>query len=182
MVKPDLTAEMIDTGRRLLDLRDRKCALGQRSRRPEEEMTMTRPARTDPMTRVGMYDQIRKAFQDIIAPELYAIRGDIRVLDQRINGLDSKIDGVEARLATRIGAIDEKIDGVEARLATRIGALDEKIDDVDVRLTTKIDSLRAELVSEIRRVDVRIDGVDRELRIAIDVRERLAALEARCHS
>jgi hypothetical protein len=164
MVKPDLTAEMIDTGRRLLDLRDRKCALGQRSRRPEEEMTMTRPARTDPMTRVGMYDQIRKAFQDIIAPELYAIRGDIRVLDQRINGLDSKIDGVEARLATRIGA------------------LDEKIDDVDVRLTTKIDSLRAELVSEIRRVDVRIDGVDRELRIAIDVRERLAALEARCHS
>jgi hypothetical protein len=164
MVKPDLTAERIDTGRRLLDLRDRKCALGQRSRRPEEEMTMTRPARTDPMTRVGMYDQIRKAFQDIIAPELYAIRGDIRVLDQRINGLDSKIDGVEARLATRIGA------------------LDEKIDDVDVRLTTKIDSLRAELVSEIRRVDVRIDGVDRELRIAIDVRERLAALEARCHS
>lgn len=36
-----------------------------------------------------------------------------------------------------------------------------------------------ELVSEIRRVDVRIDGVDRELQTAIDVRERLAAVEAR---
>jgi hypothetical protein len=35
------------------------------------------------------------------------------------------------------------------------------------------------MVSEIRRVDVRIDGVDRELRTAIDLRERLAALEAR---
>jgi hypothetical protein len=29
------------------------------------------------------------------------------------------------------------------------------------------------------RVDARIDGVDREMRTAIDIRERLAALEAR---
>ena len=35
--------------------------------------------------------------------------------------------------------------------------------------------MKCEIVAEIRR----IDGVDRELRIAIDVRERLAALEAR---
>ena len=54
------------------------------------------------------------------------------------------------------------------------------------RLTTRIDSLRTETVSlkgerlaEIRRLDTRIDGVDRELRTAIDIRERLAALEAR---
>ncbi len=40
-------------------------------------------------------------------------------------------------------------------------------------------SHRAELLAEIRRVDNRIDSVDRELRTALDVRERLAALEAR---
>jgi hypothetical protein len=40
-------------------------------------------------------------------------------------------------------------------------------------------SMKNELVSEIRRVDVRIDAVERELRIAIDIRERLAALQAR---
>ena len=58
--------------------------------------------------------------------------------------------------------------------------------NVDARLTDKMDSLsiqmghmRGELVAEIRRVDARIDGVDRELRTAIDIRERLAALEAR---
>jgi hypothetical protein len=39
--------------------------------------------------------------------------------------------------------------------------------------------MKNELVSEIRRVDVRIDGMERELRVAIDIRERLAALEAR---
>ena len=84
------------------------------------------------MNSMGVYDQVKAAFQDIIAPELHAVRGDIRVLDQRIVGLDQKID-----------------------------------------------SLRHELVLGIRRLDARIDGVDRELRTAIDVRERLAALEAR---
>jgi len=88
------------------------------------------------MTAMGVYDQIKKAFQDIIAPELHALRGDIRLLDQ-------------------------------------------KIDAVDARLTIKLDSLRNEMIAEIRRVDTRIEGVDRELRTAIDIRERLAALEAR---
>ncbi len=120
------------------------------------------------MTRVGVYDQIKKALQDLVAPELQAIRGDIH--------------GVRAD----IRVLDQKIDGVDARLTTKIDALDQKIDDVGVRLTTRIDSLRAETVSmkgellaEVRRVDVRIDSVDRELRTAIDIRERLAALEAR---
>jgi len=95
------------------------------------------------MTGVGVYDQIKRAIQDLIAPELHAIRGDLRLLDQ-------------------------KIAGVDARLSTKIDALDEKID-----------FLKGELIAEIRRVDTRIDGLDREVRTAIDIRERLAALEAR---
>src|SRR5262245_51003300 len=106
------------------------------------------------MSRMGLYDQIKRAFQDLIAPELHAIRGDLRLLDQ-------KIDGVDTRLGT-------KIDGVDARLTTKIDALDQKVD-----------SVKYELPSEIRRVDTRIDGLDREVRTAIDIRERLAALEAR---
>ena len=88
------------------------------------------------MTAMGVYDQIKDAFQDIPAPELHALRGDIQLLDQ-------------------------------------------KVDAVDARLTIKIDALRNEMIAEIRRVDTRIEGVDRELRTAIDIRERLAALEAR---
>jgi len=124
------------------------------------------------MAGVGVYDQLEKVLQDVIAPDLHAMRADIRSLDQ-------KIDGVDAKLTT-------KMDGLDARLTTKIDALGDKVDDLDVRLTTKIDSLRTETVSlkgellaEIRRVDIRIDGVDRELRTAIDIRERLAALEAR---
>jgi len=102
------------------------------------------------MTAVGVSGQIKTAFQDIIAPELHVLRGDIRVLDQRVVSLDQKIDGVDARLTVKIDA-----------------------------LRTETVSLKAELLAELRRLDARIDGVDRELRTAIDIRERLAALEAR---
>ena len=109
------------------------------------------------MTAVGVYDQIKSAFQDIIAPELHALRGDIRVLDQTIVVLDHKIVG-----------LDQKLDGVDARLTVKIDGL---------RAETA--SMKGELLAEIRRLDARIDGVDRELRTAIEIRERLAALEAR---
>ena len=150
------------------------------------------------MPRMGVYDQIKRAFQDIIAPELHIVRADIHRLDEKIDGVDArlgeKIDGIDARLSEKIDGIDarlsQKIDGIDARLAEKIDGTDarlaEKIESADVRLTVKIDGLRAEtmslrneLLAEIRRLDVRIDGVDRELRTAIDVRERLAALEAR---
>ena len=128
------------------------------------------------MARVGAYDQMKKAFQDLIAPEIHALRGDIRVINEKVTALDQKIDGVDARLTAKIDGVDArlggKIDGVETRLL-------DKIKDLDVRLTTKIDSLRNEIISEIRRLDTRMDGVDRELHAAIDIRERLAALEAR---
>ena len=37
------------------------------------------------MTAMGVYDQIKSAFQDIIAPELHAFRGDIQRLDHKID-------------------------------------------------------------------------------------------------
>ena len=109
------------------------------------------------MTRMGVYDQIKKALQDIVAPELQAIRGDIRLLDQ-------KIDNVDARLTVRIDALSAQMTSHRAELLAEIRRVDSRIDSVDRR----IDS-----------VDHRIDSVDRELRTALDVRERLAALEAR---
>ncbi len=95
------------------------------------------------MRRMGPYDQIKSFFQDIVAPEIHALRSDIR-------------------------RIDEKIDNVDARLTNKLDGLG-----------AQVGHMKGELIAEIRRVDVRIDGVERELRVAIDIRERLAALEAR---
>jgi len=127
------------------------------------------------MTPMGVYDQIKTAFQDIIAPEVHALRGDIRVLDQRIIALDQKIDGFEAHLGAKIDALATKIGGVDPRLSTKIDTVGNRLDS----LRTETVSMKNELLAEIRRVDIRIDSVDRELRTAIDIRERLAALEAR---
>ena len=102
------------------------------------------------MTRMGVYEQIKKAFQDIIAPELYALRGDIRLLDQ-------KIDGVDGRLSVKIEALHNELGSLRAELLAEIHRVDTRIDGVDVR----------------------IEGLDHQIRTAIDIRERLAALEAR---
>jgi flagellar capping protein FliD len=124
------------------------------------------------MPRMGISDQVKSAIQDIVAPALHEIRGEMQAMHADIRRLDQKIDGVDTGLS-------HKIDGVDARLSARI-------DNMDTRLGDKIDSLAAQMghmkgepIAEIRRVDARIDGVDRELRTAIDIRERLAALEAR---
>ena len=79
---------------------------------------------------------------------------------------------MDALVTLKIGGLDEKIGNLDARLT-------DKIESLDVRLTTKVGALRTEVVAELRRVDNRIDGLDREVRTAIDIRERLAALEAR---
>ena len=102
------------------------------------------------MRAMGVYDQIKSAFQDIIAPELHVLRADVQRLDQ-------KIDGVSAVLGAKIDGLD-----------TKLGAL-----------RTETLSMKGELLAEIRRLDARVDGVDRELRTAMDIRERLAVLEAR---
>src|SRR5262245_27672703 len=101
------------------------------------------------MTRMDVYEQIKTAFQDVIAPELHALRGDIRLLDQ-------KIDGVDGRLSIKIEVLQNELGSLRAELLAEIRRVDTRIDAVDVR----------------------IDGLDHQIRTAIDVRERLAALEA----
>jgi hypothetical protein len=96
------------------------------------------------MAHVGVYDQIKKAFQDIVAPELHALRSDIRVVDQRIVSLDQKIDGVDARLTT-------KIDSLRAELVAELRRLDTRIDGMDRELRTAIDIRERLATLESRR-------------------------------
>ncbi len=92
---------------------------------------------------MGVYEEVKQALQDIVAPELRALQVEIKRLD-------------------------EKIDSGMQRL-------DEKIDSGIQRLDAKIDSKHNEIVSEIKRLDEKID-------IAIQIRERLAFLEAKVAS
>jgi|SRR3990172_1343605 len=55
---------------------------------------------------------------------LAAIRADIKVLSQRIDGLDKRIDDVEKSLSQRIDGLDKRIDGIEKSLSQRIDSLE----------------------------------------------------------
>jgi chromosome segregation ATPase len=65
-------------------------------------------------------------------------------------------------------ALDEKIDGTKSELLARTDALDKKIE-----------STKNELLAEIKRLDSRIEGLEREVRVSLEIRERLAAVEAK---
>lgn len=80
--------------------------------------------------------------------------------------------------AFRMSTSTERITALDQKLEHKIITLDQRVDGLDGRVMIKLDAMKTELISEIRRVDTRIDAVERELHIAIDVRERLAALEA----
>ena len=93
------------------------------------------------MSAMGVYDQIKTAFQDIIAPELHALRGDIRLLDQKIVGLDQKIDGVDARLTIKIDALRGEMGSLRTELVAEIRRVDTRIDTVNTTVNTRIDGV-----------------------------------------
>ena len=101
---------------------------------------------------MDVYSMMKRAFQETVGPDAQRPGRDIQRLEGRITGLESKIAVLQA-----------KIEATDAKVSVR----------------TEMISMKNELLAEIRQLHGRFDGVDRELRIAIEVRERIAALEAR---
>ncbi len=93
---------------------------------------------------MGIYEDVKQALQDVVAPELRTLQVEIKRLDEKIDSLRQ----------------------------VEIKRLEETIRGEIKRLDQKTDSLKAEILTEIRRLDEKID-------IAIQIRERLASLEAK---
>ncbi|MEK6728895.1 MAG: hypothetical protein AABY76_02595 [Planctomycetota bacterium] len=121
---------------------------------------------------MSVYDQVKQALQDVVAPEIKALQIEIKRLDEKI---DNRFASLDEKMETRIASLDEKVD-------TRFASLDEKIDTRFISLDGKVDSLRREMIAEIGRLDDKVDNLDEKIDIAIQIRERLAALEARLTS
>jgi tetrahydromethanopterin S-methyltransferase subunit G len=125
--------------------------------------------------RRDMAEKIPSWLERVLLPQISELKGEVKVLHTRIDGLGEKIDGAERRLESKIGEADkrlgDKIDEVDKRLC-------EKIDEVDKRLESKIDDGDKRLESMIAGVDMRlgakIDGLDKRL----DMTQRLAVVEA----
>lgn len=83
-----------------------------------------------------VYEQVKKALQDIVAPELNGIKVEIRRLDEKIGSLRNE-------------------------------------------LLAEIKRVDSSLLAEIGRIDARVESLQREVGVALEIRERLSALEAK---
>jgi len=99
---------------------------------------------------MSVYEQAKQAVQEVLASELQALKAEIRRLDERVESLRNE-------------------------LLAEIRGMDERLK-----------STKAELLAEIRRVEGRIDALDEkveglkhEVRTVLEIRERLAVVEAK---
>ncbi len=106
----------------------------------------------------NIYQAVKDAMQDLIAPQLESLKGEmgaVRLDIRRVEeNLTNKIQGVEEKLSTDIRRVDEG-------LSTEIHRLDEK------------------LSIEIQRVGTEIHRIDDKLTWALDLRERIIVLETK---
>ena len=115
-----------------------------------------------------VYDQVKQALQDILAPELQGIKGELRRLDERISAVEAKIEGTKHELLAEIKRLEEK---TEARFR-----------EVDARfkeMEAKLSALDEKFESRFRELDSKFEGLRHEVRTVLEIRERLAALEAK---
>ena len=77
---------------------------------------------------------MKQALQDILAPEMQALKAEIKRLDERISGLEEKMSA--------------RISGLEEKMSTRLSALEEKTD-------ARREGLRQEMVAQAQRLDFR---------------------------
>ncbi len=63
---------------------------------------------------MGVYEDVKQALQDVVAPEIRSLQAEIKRLEETIRGeikrLDQKTDSLKAEILTEIRRLDEKID------------------------------------------------------------------------
>ena len=95
----------------------------------------------------NIYEQVKQAIQDVIAPDLAKIDGKIDVLGAEIKRLDEKIDSKHNEAVGFFQRLDEKIDSLHNEMNIRFNAMDEKVKinfefrDRFANLETKVASL-----------------------------------------
>jgi len=68
---------------------------------------------------MGVYEEVKQALQDIVAPELRALQVEIKRLDE-------KIDPFRNEVTTEIKRLDEKID-IAIQIRERLASLEGRV-------------------------------------------------------
>lgn len=66
----------------------------------------------------GTYDTIKQTIQDVIAPQLQELKGDIAGLRGEMDGLHGEMSGLRGEMRQLEKRVDEQMDGLEKRMRT----------------------------------------------------------------
>ncbi len=102
----------------------------------------------------GIYDTVKQAIQDVVAPQLQELKGEIAGLRGEMSGLRGELRQIEKRMEEGFSAGRNEVNSLRNEMNARLSALDEKFSS-------------------------RLDYTNKRLEEALEIRERLAALEAR---
>lgn len=58
---------------------------------------------------MSLYETVKKALQDVVAPDLKELKGDLKVVD-------AKVDNLEEIMGLRFDAINQRLDDLKERL------------------------------------------------------------------
>ncbi|MBM4350433.1 MAG: hypothetical protein FJ106_11185 [Deltaproteobacteria bacterium] len=68
---------------------------------------------------MGVYEDVKQALQDVVAPEIRSLQAEIKRLDQ-------KTDSLKSEILTEIRRLDEKID-IAIQIRERLASLEAKV-------------------------------------------------------
>jgi predicted nuclease with TOPRIM domain len=123
----------------------------------------------------GTYETIKQAFQDIIAPQLERINGEIAGLKTQIHSLERRMDEGFMSIRNEMGSVEKRMEEGFVSVRNEMDSLRGEMGSLRGEmgsLRNEMDSLRGEMRQGFAYSNKRVDEV-------LDLRERPAVLEAK---
>jgi len=119
---------------------------------------------------------IERFIERTLAPRLEELAGEVRGLRGEMQQMDKRhsenITSLRNEMQAELRAVNSRIDGLAEQMSSRINVLNERFDGLGNQLNARIDGLGGQL-------NIRIDALSQRLDDALNIRERLIALETK---
>ena len=76
---------------------------------------------------VNIYQAVKQAMQDLVAPQVESIKGEITALRAEVRGEVNALRGEMTGLRGEMTGLDGKMDGLRAEVAANFARLDERL-------------------------------------------------------
>ena len=107
------------------------------------------------MAWLNIYQTLKQAIQDVIAPEMQQLRGDIKALSARMDSFEKSVDARFDAIGQRFETVDQRFKAMEQRFVD----LTKRMDDMAYDWRRSLDIReRISVSSEVRKVQAAFAG------------------------